>query len=216
MTRASATPSEPPNSISGPSRPIDMPVAIAVQDDSTRETVVRTDRCTWPGATTSMALPTPGVGVARRLTIRPAAAPPRAGRPARIHHGSPPIASTTSPAPRAVRYHRASELLNAIANAAAPIATRHSAVRKRRRPLTDWSQQRAVMDMDPVCNASLPRFECTAVALLPEPASRPEMIGHGAIWSERRPHRSMTTSPVSCEQHTRRLPSAGWSSGSGA
>jgi hypothetical protein len=29
-------------------------------------------------------------------------------------------------------------------------------------------------------------------------------------------HKSMTMSPVGCEQHKRRLPPAGWSSGSGA
>src|SRR4249919_1773144 len=37
MTRPSAAPSEPPNSINGPSRPIDIPVAIANQDERTRE-----------------------------------------------------------------------------------------------------------------------------------------------------------------------------------
>ena len=39
VTRPSGAPSEPPNSISGPSRPIDMPMAMADQDESTRETL---------------------------------------------------------------------------------------------------------------------------------------------------------------------------------
>ena len=34
-------------------------------------------------------------------------------------------------------------------------------------------------------------------------------------WQPARRHRSMTTSRIGCEQHTRRLPSAGLSSGSG-
>ena len=128
MTRPSAAPSEPPNSISGPSRPIDIPVAMADQDESTRETVVRSESCTFPSATASMTLLTPWTGVARSLAIRPAPAPPTAGRPTRIHHGSLAIASTTLPAPRAIRYQRVSELRNAMANAAAPRATRHSAI----------------------------------------------------------------------------------------
>jgi hypothetical protein len=40
-------------------------------------------------------------------------------------------------------------------------------------------------------------------------------VGRLELESQVRFHKSMTTSPIGCEQHTRRLPSAGFSSGSG-
>ena len=47
-------------------------------------------------------------------------------------------------------------------------------------------------------------FEAKLLRELPQPESNPVRI-----------HKSMTTSRIGCEQQTRRLPSAGLSSGSG-
>jgi hypothetical protein len=58
-TRDAVAPSDPPNSMSGPSRPNDMPVAIALQDPATRQAVTLRDNLTLPSATASITLLTP-------------------------------------------------------------------------------------------------------------------------------------------------------------
>jgi len=125
MIRPTAAPSVPPTSISGPSRPMDMPPAIAVHDEATRDIVVRSESCTLPRTTASITLLTP-CRVALNLEITPAAAPPAAGTQRRSHHGRFVIASTTSVALKTARYQSARRLRNTMAKAAVPRETRTS------------------------------------------------------------------------------------------
>src|SRR5262245_10608040 len=113
--------------MSGPSRPIDMPDAIATPEEATREPVVLSDNASWPSTTASITLLSPCRAAFLHRAMRPAANPPAVGTVSRNHHGRLAITLTTLSPPKAARYHQARLARNATANRAAPSATPTSA-----------------------------------------------------------------------------------------
>jgi len=123
-TRRAASPAAAPNWISGPSRPSELPEAIASHDANASSALRVSGSRTRPSTIASITKPTPAPSRSRAATSRisPTSRPPTAGSTIRSHAGMATIIATLPPPPSS-RSTAVSAPRNAIANPAATSAT---------------------------------------------------------------------------------------------